>query len=884
MKRIVSLIALSWFVLSAASSAQQQSSITGLVSQAQTGEPLAGVHVYICEPDGKTIITGDYTGSDGTYMLQGIMPGTYDLTTSYVGCKPSTRTVTVAGSSKSTLDIAMSETIFTLGETVVSASRRDEKLVEAPSAISVIPAREIAQSNALSTVEHLRGVQGVDVQQKGVMSHEYAARGFNGVFNGTVRTLTDNRMTNLPSLRANVGYLQSVTNHDIERIEMVLGPGSALYGPNVTNGVMHTITKSPFASKGTDVSIMGGTQSLFGASARNAGVLGDKFAYKISAQYTTAEDWKYEETNDDYPEDLKTERYTVDARVDYILGKDGLLTLNGGQSTASRAFDLTDNGAAMAKDFRYTYVQGKFSLGDFFAQAYVNMNDAGETVLLGDDHAVVEPLERIVDNSQKIVAEVQHNSEVTDYQKFVYGIDMHLTRPETEGTIMGINEDIDNVDEFGGYLQSETKLPGGFATLLLAGRIDKHSELEDAFISPRIGLNLSPIENQNFRATFNRAFMTPTISELFLDILYTDNVFDAPVQPLTYGLRNRGVPSTGLNFERLGDDLVFHSLMAPEAGGIPLSQVANLWQGPVQVVAAELPEQLAELLINMPAPTADQVGGSLMMLNLETGSFDALELSEVQDIPRLEPTTLESYEIGYSGAVTDDIQLGSSLYYSEYKNFITAGRVATPNVFLNGDETYAYVYDYALQLLPEEQAQQFAQAVAQGMASVPLGTVSPEEANDRTELLLAPVNFGTIEYWGADVSLRLNVTRDLALGSTYSYISNNYFDDVDGKGPLSLNVPKHKASLSLHYTEPSTAIRGSVRYRFNDGFQVQSGVYQGRIDPYGLVDVSVSAPIPVATRPVLNLNVNNLFDHQHREYVGGSTIGRLITAGLNFHI
>lgn len=848
--------------------------IQGTVTDEMTGKPLPGVHLRLQQPSDGAFVTGGYTDLDGRFRINSVPPGSYVLVTSFLGSRTDEQRVTVSGGAAIDLAIRLEEEVLDMGEVVISASRRKEKVLDAPASVAVIGARDIERSNAVTAMDHVQGVQGVDVAEKGVMQREYVARGLNNVFNGTMRTLVDNRLTNLPSMRANITYLQSVSDADIDRIEVVLGPGSALYGPNVTNGVTNIITKSPFASRGTDLTLMGGSQSLMSASGRHAGTIGGRFGYKISAGYLKAEDWAYTDTRETYPENRDAERYNVDARLDYLVGDRSSITLNAGQSTAVHALDLTDNGAVLAKNFSFSHVQGRFTSGNFFGQVYLNMNDAGDTYLLREKQL-------IVDNSKKIVAELQHAAEPADWQRFTYGADMYLTRPETDGTILGRNEDNDNVNEFGAYMQSDTRLIEGTLNLLLAGRVDYHSALEDPVFSPRAGLRFTPAENHSFRATYNQAFLTPAISDLFLDLLVTDDVFGTGFDPFKYGLRNVGVPETGYTFQRLNGELLFHSRLSPDpAMGFGVSQAAAFWDAPFQAVLAELPPELQQLLAPLPAPDPSQVGGVLAMLNIETEGFDMIDPATVRDVERLTPTDHQSWELGYKGMIAGRLQAGVDLYYSEYENFITPARVSTPNVFLNPEQTGAYLFSYLEPIVGAEQALQIAGLVAEGMAQVPLGTVTPEQAEDRTEILMIPVNYGNIDYWGVDVNMKAELLRNLSVGGTYSYISQVYFDDVDGQGPLSLNVPQHKASLSLQYTEPETGIQGSARYRFIDGHRVKSGVYEGRIDPYGLIDLGVRVPLPLPLNPHFVLAVRNALDHRHVQYVGGAEIGRLITGSL----
>jgi len=86
----------------------------------------------------------------------------------------------------------------------------------------------------------------------------------------------------VPSLRVNIPYLSPTTMEDIDRIEVVLGPGAALYGPNTTSGVLALFTKSPFTSPGTTVTLDAGNQSLIRGSVRTAWAVTPKFGFKLT--------------------------------------------------------------------------------------------------------------------------------------------------------------------------------------------------------------------------------------------------------------------------------------------------------------------------------------------------------------------------------------------------------------------------------------------------------------------------------------------------------------------------------------------------------------------------------------------------------------------------
>ncbi|MCH7718574.1 MAG: TonB-dependent receptor plug domain-containing protein, partial [Chloroflexi bacterium] len=213
--------------------------------------------------------------------------------------------------SGASLDSALDRALLDLELSVVTASRTQEKALDAPASISVVLADDIATRSVLSVSAHVRDQPGVDFAQTGLVQSNIVTRGFNNIFSGALLTLTDNRIASVPSLRVNVHNFIPLINEDIERIEVVLGPGAALYGPNSANGVLHIISKSPFESAGNSLTLGGGERGLVKGSFRHAGVVNPYIAYKISGQYYTGEDWKYDD-----PVEVAARQAAIDAAID----------------------------------------------------------------------------------------------------------------------------------------------------------------------------------------------------------------------------------------------------------------------------------------------------------------------------------------------------------------------------------------------------------------------------------------------------------------------------------------------------------------------------------------------------------------------------------------
>ena len=538
------------------------------VMDAQTGEKLDGVSITIMSQAG-TATTGS-SDADGMLEVADLTAGVYTITTAAPGYTDKVmENVELVADATTSVEIALSSEIIELDQVSVSASRRREKVLEAPASVAVVSAAEIRDRVAPEITEHLKSVRAVDVMRTGIGSSNVVVRGFNNVFSTTLLSLVDNRIARIPSLRLNAYSLIPTSSEDIEQIEVVSGPGAALYGPNSANGVMHILTRSPFTSQGTTISIGGGERSILLGSLRHAGVINDTFGYKLSVNGLRGNDWEEGRSKEDLEGEAEPEFDTYRAggelRVDYRPNDDLTAILSSG-FTQINGIELTGLGAGQAKNWTYGYGQARFIYKDLFAQAFWNTSDAGDTYTLRDGLPVV-------DNSSLYVGQIQHGYSLGERQRFTYGLDLLLTRPDTEGTINGRNEDNDNINEIGAYLQSETKILPELK-LILAGRIDDHNHLSDLVISPRAALAFQPNDDHNLRLTLNRAFSTPSTSNLFLDRLATPDAYGlgANFEPILgfsphIDVRAQGPGSeTGLTFKRGADGRpLFRSPFSPVA-------------------------------------------------------------------------------------------------------------------------------------------------------------------------------------------------------------------------------------------------------------------------------------------------------------------------------
>ncbi len=546
----------------------QTGTVSGAVRSAETGAPLISAVVQLNDGSGGRI-AATLTNQTGNFRMADVPAGSYELVASITGYESGRQPVTVSAGQSISVDFDLAPQAITLDPIVISASRREERALDAPAHVEVVTPIQIEERPAVQPTDHLQGVAGVDIVNQGLQASNVVARGFNNVFSGALLALTDHRIAAVPSLRVNALQLVPATNEDIERIEVVLGPGSALYGPNTANGVMHIFTRSPLTYQGTSLSLTGGERSVFQASGRTAQLIGENVGVKISGMYFRGEEWEYTDPAEVIAReaalpgdpdtriglrDFDAERYSVDGRIDWRITPDATAILSAGRAANLKGIELTGLGASQVRDFTYNYVQARFNTGGLFAQAYTTFSSAGDTYLLRTGLPTT-------DESRFYVGQIQHAVSPTNWQDFTYGVDYLRTDPDTKGTIHGRFEDSDTYTEVGAFLQSETTLADRL-DVVLAGRVDRHSVVDEIVFSPRAALVFRPAELHTIRASFNRAYSNPGSVQLFLDL--PSGPAPGQIGQLGYTVRAQGTGRDGISFRNEQGEFVMRSPFAAD--------------------------------------------------------------------------------------------------------------------------------------------------------------------------------------------------------------------------------------------------------------------------------------------------------------------------------
>lgn len=924
--------------------AQETGAVTGAIRDVASGTGLAGVRIEAVAADGRVAGTTT-TGSDGSYRITNLPPGEYAIviSSSDVGVRRLDATVRAGSTARVDAQVAFGN--VRLDPLVVSASKRPEKATEAPARTEVVSEAQIEARPVTTLVEHVRDVPGVDVAQTGIQSTNVVARGFNNIFSGSLHALTDNRIAGVPSLRVNYLHFIPSTSEDVSRMEVVLGPGAALYGPNTANGILHIITKSPLDEQGTTVSLSGGSQDLRQGEFRTAQLITDDIGFKLSGQYLQATEWRYLDPAETAEQgrfqcavnasgctaaqigaaqfarrdlaravgidsaasvarisrigqrDFDLERWGGEARLDWRVNPGLTTVFSAGMTNAVNGIELTGLGASQVKDWRSSYLQARTTWNRLFAQVYLNSSNAGDTYLLRNG----APIE---DRSQLVVGQLQHGFGTWGgRQNFTYGADALFTDPRTNGTINGWYEENDQTEEYGAYLQSETAVSPRL-DLVLAGRVDLHSALPDPVFSPRAALVFKPREGQALRVAYNRAFTTPSSLNQFLDL--GSSIPNPALAQLGYSLRIQGTGENGFRFRDGTGGYQIRSPFTPAGMGgpqqlLPASAAIGFWPAAVQVLAASaaasgapLPPSLIAYLTSQ-QPTGAQVGLNYLDLVTQTpGRLADLTLDQIEPIRESPSTTLE---VGYKGLLANRLLLAADVWWSRKEDLVTPLTIQTPLVTMNPQQLGAFLVP-RLAAAGVSGAQ--AAAIVEGLARVPLGVISSADVDaGGAQVLVTYVNVDeTIDVWGTDISATALLGNEWELSGSVSFVNENVWD-TESAGLVTLNAPRWKGGVTLDYDNDDTGLFGQVRARYNEAFPVNSGVYIGTaclnepgdpvnplqescVDSYTLFDLNLGYRLPMVQGATLNVLVNNLLDEEYRPFPGSPTMGRMLIARIKY--
>jgi iron complex outermembrane receptor protein len=257
----------------------------GRIIDPETGYGIAGAGIKV---DGNSVSVAD---SMGVYAFSSKESDKANVVVEAPGYSAAVTTLEKLANTKS---IALQGLAVSGNEVVVSASRYSEKYLSSPATISKINRQAIAASASGDYFESLGNLKNVNVLGSSLTFKVFNTRGFGTTSPFRIVQMTDGMDAQSAGLNFAPGTMLSVPDIDIDNMEIISGPASALYGPNAFQGVVSIHTTDPFKRQGLAVSLKGASRNYFEAQAMYADVFGKKkkFGMKLSAGYMFGKDWE----------------------------------------------------------------------------------------------------------------------------------------------------------------------------------------------------------------------------------------------------------------------------------------------------------------------------------------------------------------------------------------------------------------------------------------------------------------------------------------------------------------------------------------------------------------------------------------------------------------
>ena len=804
-RKTVSVFALALLMLAGIVSAQEMGRIDGRVTR-EDGSGIHGVSVRVDQLDQVV-----FTDETGAFAFSSVPVGTYNLTFSLVDHTATQEGVNVVAGQTETVDrildwdVSFAETI-----TVVSASRREERITEAPAAVNVVSEQEIEREASTGQVPKLlEFTPGVDFTQSGLYDFNFNTRGFNSSLNRRILTLIDGRDPAVPFLGAQEWAAVSFPMDELAAVELVRGPGAALYGANAFNGVLNMTTKAPRSSEGGQLRLTAGELSTARADFRYAGGFGNEMYYKIMGGYMQSDDFtqprnatvEYSRfctttitTNCIRREALPLQKDEVKIgfgglRLDKYFGEgSSVLTVEGGTATLEGPTFLTGIGRVQTTDVDRPWTRLNFNTSHFNFLTYYDQRKAENQVSLASGAGLWE-------DSSNLHGEIQGNVGLANDKVFlVGGISYHEQDIDT-GNAQGVQTlmfEAHKEHQEAAFAQAEFNFTDKLKAVL-AGRVDE-STLHDTQFSPKAALVFSATPNHTFRLTYNEAFQVANYSEFFLRV--------QTVLP--------GSTTAALN------------LSAIENALRPLLGATSLGFSNIPILAL--------------------------------GNKD-LEVEEIK-----------SSEIGYSGIFGTKAYVTVDYYQSKIDNFITD---LLPNVSVAGRLNPNFGPYAPPSNLPAPVQTAILNALRANLPAALFALLSNAPNGSPIVALASYANFGRVDTQGIDVGLNFYLTDRWLVDASYSWFDFDVKEKL-AADQLLPNAPENKYTAGITYN--GDRLGSSLKYRWVEGFPWAAGIFIGEVPSYDVVDLS--ATYRLTDHVELGLDVTNLFDDEHYQSFGGDLLAR----------
>ena len=411
---------------------------------------------------------------------------------------------------------------------VVSAAKMEQAVQDTAAAVYVITADDIRRSGVTNVMEALRLAPGVEVGRIDSSRWAITIRGFNGRFANKLLVMIDGRTVYNSQFSGVYWEIQDLFLPDIERIEVIRGPGGSLWGANAVNGVINIITKNTKDTQDGLVSLTAGSQERAIAGIRYGGNLGDDAHYRVYGQFTERDGLVTTDGHDAGDHwNIGSGGFRLDwtpSAIDTIAVQGNYYNGNFKQNYELPALDspyserqlasVNATGGSLQARWEHRY-SATSAMG---LQAYYQYSDRNDPLYIA--------------NAQTLDLDFQHNFALTDRQEIVWGFGYRRNSDQfTDTAISSVDPNDAATNLFSAFIQDQVDLIAE-RLRFTAGLKVEHNDFSGWEWQPSLRMLWTPQPDHRWWAAISRSVRTPSRGEEDVQV----NLFVLPPSPLTGNL------------------------------------------------------------------------------------------------------------------------------------------------------------------------------------------------------------------------------------------------------------------------------------------------------------------------------------------------------------
>lgn len=893
----------------------QTNVLLGSITDAETGLAVNSASIVLSNNAAKTVFEADSSGKFKMDIPENCAK--CELTVTAPGFQ--SKTFTPSGIRRLS-SIQLSPMSFTGNEVVISASRYSDKYLEAPSTIAQINAAAIRNAASGDYFESMANLKNVQMIGGSFTFKVFNSRGFGTSSPFRIVQFTDGMDMQSPGLTFAPGKMLAAPDIDIDNIEVISGPASALYGPNAFQGVVSMNTVDPHKKQVFSASVKGGSNNFFEAEALYANLFGKKkrFGLKVAASYMMAKDWQANDpaTNSYLP--VFSPPQNLNNLVAGFQNNDEADFTDFNNYTAANP-NARPNATPAGTQFRLkpyaeadmwdrkintfrTNVQLSYEFSPKLRLSYKMRLGRGDGIYQGNNRAVLKNLllhQHYLELKHKdffIKAYTTHEDGGDCYDLVLAGINL------AQAGLPQVNRDY-----LKQYVNTIDSLSGGFAN---AVNTDQVTYARNRALAATANSWLQP-GTERYDTTFKKIIASrnrPAGARYtsFSNLQHLEAQYDLKTKYINanfgaYGRRYQPV-SQGYIFDDLPDSNSSRKILQYfEYGGfvqlsksffenklsllgsfrLDKSQNYNFQFSPRFAIMMNYRNHHLRVAVQSAfrSPTLND-----QYFNLNTGALvvkgnlsgydnvytqtsvdaylaDAPPLrnpAKLQTIvvPAVKPENLISVELGYRTFLFNKLMIDVDAYYNRYNNFIANINLAQPRAGVAGDSS--------------------------GVSNINIRNFTT---------LSVPVNATTpVNTFGAALSVRYNVWKSLHVYTNYTFTFLDTAKINDALIP-GFNTPTHRINVGVEASKIWKGLGFGVNFRWVDGYEWRSpftdraarlnGIAETVVPAYHTLDLQVNYTID-RIYSTIRAGASNIYNNKHIEMYGGGVIGGFYYASWNF--